>query len=398
MIRNCSCLVALARRWSLPCALLVALLVGCVGPKAARAHTAASATPGPPPAPDTTDAPIWERLPLVGSDSASNTSWYALPLMYYTPETSVGGGFSAGYFFGDDPTRISSVAADLSATLFGEYQVSASTELYLNEGRYRLKGSANAARTPTSFFGVGPHTDAEDRESYTQQLVDVTLHGARRVSHALHLGLRTRVRHAAITTFPEDGLLDRHAVTGARGSTVLGIGPTLIVDDRSRTYYPSQGHYVSMYALFHPHVEGAQGAFTRLVADFRRFTPLGGDHVLALQAYGEATTGAAPFALLPKLGGSDRMRGYQNARFRDKVTATAQAEWRFPVWGPVDGAAFASVGSIAPEFSQLASTYLKPAGGIGMRYRLTDDGVHLRADVAVSPDGTGIYLTGSQPF
>lgn len=351
------------------------------------------------PAPhDTTETSLWDALPLAGSDTTSNTSWYALPIMYYTPETSVGGGFSAGYFFGSDPARISSITSDLSATLSGEYELSFDTELYLQEGRYRLWTQVNAAQTPTSFFGIGPESDRDARESYTRQMVDIKLRGAQRLTHALHVGLRMRMRHAAITSVDDGGLLDQHTVAGARGSSVVGAGPILFVDTRSRTYYPRSGRYLSLYALIHPYVRNARGAFTRIGADVRRFLPVGTDQVIALQAYGEAVTGTPPFALLPKLGGSMRMRGYQNARFRDRVTVTTQAEWRFPIWWRIDGAAFASVGTIAPRIAELGHSGLKPAGGIGLRYQLNDSGVHLRADFAVSPDGTGLYLTGSPPF
>jgi hypothetical protein len=347
---------------------------------------------------DTTETSLWDAIPLIGSDTTSNTSWYALPLMYYTPETSVGGGFSAGYFFGDDPARLSSVKSDLSATLNGEYELSFNTELYLDDDRYRLWAQVNASQTPASFFGVGPNSDSDARESYTRQMVDVKLRGAHRITHALHVGLRTRVRYTSITSVDEGGLLDQDVVPGARGSSVVGVGPILFVDTRSRTYYPQSGHYISLYALAHPYVHDAAGSFIRLGADGRRFISVGEDQVLALQAYGEAVTGAPPFALLPKLGGSVRMRGYQNARFRDQVTVTTQAEWRFPIWWRIDGAVFASVGSIAPRVAELGYTGIKPAGGVGMRYELNDSGVHLRADFAVSPEGTGLYLTGSPPF
>ena len=386
-------------RQLLPCALLFALLLGSTLPRTvcATVHDR-PAVLGLSGLRDTTETSLWETLPLAGADTASNTSWYALPLMYYTPETSVGGGFSAGYFFGNDPARISSVKSDLSATLNGEYEVSFDAELYLDEGRYRLWTQANAAQTPTSFFAIGPQSDSDTRESYTRQMVDVKLRGARRLTHALHVGLRMRARHTTIRSVEDGGVLDRYAVPGARGSSVVGAGPILFVDTRSRTYYPQSGHYISLYALTHPYVHNAQGAFTRIGADLQRFLPIGTDQVLALQAYGEAVTGTPPFALLPKLGGSMRMRGYQNARFRDQVTVTTQAEWRFPIWWRINGAVFASVGSIAPRIAELGHSGLKPAGGVGMRYELNDSGVHLRADFAISPDGTGLYLTGSPPF
>jgi hypothetical protein len=41
---------------------------------------------------------------------------------------------------------------------------------------------------------------------------------------------------------------------------------------------------------------------------------------------------------------------------------------------------------------------LEIAGGVGVRYRLGEAGVHIRLDYARSLDGGGLYITAQDPF
>ena len=102
--------------------------------------------------------------------------------------------------------------------------------------------------------------------------------------------------------------------------------------------------------------------------------------------------------MLPQLGGMLRMRGYREGRFRDDVTASVQAEWRFPVWWRFDGALFAGTGAVSARISTFGAEGLEVAGGAGLRFRLNDAGVHLRLDYALGKEGGGLYITAAQPF
>jgi len=77
-----------------------------------------------------------------------------------------------------------------------------------------------------------------------------------------------------------------------------------------------------------------------------------------------------PFYLQQTLGGRSRiravhehrlgyegseatLRGFGNLRFRDRNLMLAQAEYRLPLWGPVDAAVFADAGKVASARSEL---------------------------------------------
>ena len=60
--------------------------------------------------------------------------------------------------------------------------------------------------------------------------------------------------------------------------------------------------------------------------------------------------------------------------------------------------AFAAAGDVAPRWSALSLETIKAAAGGGLRYRLTDEGAHLRLDVAVSRFGVQFYLLVLEAF
>src|SRR5262249_8861606 len=74
----------------------------------------------------------------------------------------------------------------------------------------------------------------------------------------------------------------------------------------------------------------------------KAFVPVGSWSVLAMEAYGLYTPGDVPLGELPALGGSSRLRGYFQGRYRDHLYLTGQVEWRIHaagagVRGPVRG-------------------------------------------------------------
>ncbi len=75
-----------------------------------------------------------------------------------------------------------------------------------------------------------------------------------------------------------------------------------------------------------------------------------------------------------------------------------QAEYRFPLVWRLRGVAFGGVGEVAARPTALASRTLRAAAGGGVRLRLTDDGVHLRADVASRGGEPDLYLIVLEAF
>lgn len=356
---------------------------------------------------DAQNAPGTRADTTAGSDASrgvprpeteSETSWYALPAVYYTPETSLGLGAAGGVFLTSDKTWPSSIQGDLSATLRGQYAVNVRPELYRRGGRQRLFADLSVTAFPDSFYGIGPDTPESAEEDVTTRFFDAQVQLERPLTPGWRVGVRIRVRHETVTEIEGDGLLASGRVPGADGSTVLGIGPLVTRDTRDRPFYPRRGTFAFAYAVVHPGWMGSTSDFSRVVVDARHYLSVGKDQAIALQIYGEAVAGTAPFTILPRLGGPLRLRGYLNGRFRDDVYGTAQGEWRFPVRGRFRGALFAATGAVAPRWSTFGAEGLEVAGGLGVRYRVSEEGVHIRLDYAVGLNGGGLYITAQDPF
>jgi len=60
------------------------------------------------------------------------------------------------------------------------------------------------------------------------------------------------------------------------------------------------------------------------------------------------------------------LRGFRNFRFRDRHLLLLQAEYRFPIWGPVDATVFAEAGKVAARRADLDLTGLKRSAGFSV--------------------------------
>ena len=88
------------------------------------------------------------------------------------------------------------------------------------------------------------------------------------------------------------------------------------------------------------------------------FSPFWRDRVfvgrVALEgAYAE--DGVIPFTELPRLGGVGQLRGFGTDQFRDRLSAVATLEYRYPIHANLAGHLFAEVGKVARTYDELAT-------------------------------------------
>lgn len=327
-----------------------------------------------------------------------SADWLPLPFASYAPITKFAGGLVVGYY---RPARSGHPPSNVELTLKGTQRrqvvVELEPELYLNGGQWRVQGEILGSKYPTFFYGIGGDTPAAAEEEYTARYGTVDLVAQRRFGGSLRVGPRLFARIGTITDPAADGRIDRGLVPGAEGGTHLGPGGAVLWDGRDNIYYPRTGTYVEAVAAWYSALWGSDYTFGRLKTDVRKYRSAG-PGIVAGQVYGEAIVGQAPFQLLPRLGGADRMRGYREGRFRDKVYWTLQVEYRLPLFWRLKGAAFASLGEVGPRIGSALVEEVEAAVGLGGRFRFTDDGVHGRLDVAYGRTGLGLYLALGESF
>jgi hypothetical protein len=324
--------------------------------------------------------------------------WFALPVIFYLPETSLGFGVTGGFHYHvGEAARPSSIFAAVVYTLDRQGSVNLASDVQLPGGA-AVTARFRAQHYPDVFFGIGPSTPESAKEDFTRRTIDGYVIGELPVlGQRLRAGPRIDYRVEGISDIQPGGELASGTVQGTNGFAGFGVGASATYDTRDSSFWPLRGTYGEGFVSWYPTL-GSQPGFTHGLLEGRRFLPLGGGRVLGLAAFTEWTAGNPPFTVLPSLGSTRFLRGYRGGRFRDRIAWSGQTELRLPVKGPLSAAVFLGVGDVAHTVSSLTLSTIKVAGGAGLRWRLTREGANIRADIAAGAEGVEYYLLVLEAF
>jgi outer membrane protein assembly factor BamA len=334
-----------------------------------------------------------------GSDSLG-VSFTAGPILLYSPETRWGAGAAGGVFQRRSPeARPSSLMAQALYTQRDQYQLGLRADHHGPGNRRSAWADVSFQEYPDRFYGIGGDASDSREEVFTARTVQAVAQWMGTLRGGLKAGALGLVRNQSMMEVEEGGTLAGAGVPGAGDWATAGIGPQIAWDTRDGVFFPSSGSWVQLgHAWFLPW-DGRGTDFHQVKLDARHYHSLGRGHVMALQAGMDLFQGRVPFPLLAQVGGPSLLRGYYRGRYRDKTMAALQAEYRFPVWKRLGGAAFAAGGRVAPDFAGLAGAGTRAAGGAGLRYRLNDVGVNLRVDWALDREGhSSAYVAFMEAF
>src|SRR5512132_1383634 len=331
-----------------------------------------------------------------------------------------GGGWGAGLGY-DAPGHGPWDASAKAIYTWNNYWVAEGIAGYKNRRAQFEAFARGREMTRLDYYGLGPATNLFDRTSYSFRDPVVGGHGKFRVTPWLAVGGRVeelwpyassgdRPPSVASRFFPTfaPGLFSPHRFGRYQGSVDIHL-PAAAGD----AFYQGTKSRVT-YAIYDQQND-EQFNFRRLDVEAQQtFAGLGAHHRLTLSGWAVTTTTDAgqvvPFSLQPTLGGNsairslheDRLgsdgtdatlRGYRNLRFRDRNLLLMQAEYRVPVWGPVDATVFADAGKVAPTRSDLDFTDLRRDVGFSLSI-MKGWATWARVDVGFgSGEGTRVFFT-----
>jgi hypothetical protein len=259
--------------------------------------------------------------------------------------------------------------------------------------------------TRVSYFGIGPATLEADGTDYRLKNTDYVTFATVKPRSWLTFGGRLgysqpisieRPRFGDLTPTQDvftaataSGLIDRPAF--------LHSDLSVDVDTRNHPSRPTNGGDYRVALSTFSDRDFGRYSFRRVEAEASRFIPILHENwVIALRARvaGSDTSdgNVVPFYLLPTLGGSRSLRGYDDYRFRDRNLLLLNAEYRWRVFGALDGAVFYDAGKVAPRFGDLDLKHLKSSYGLGFRFHSNNTTV-FRVDVGRSTEGTRVLLS-----
>jgi outer membrane protein assembly factor BamA len=174
------------------------------------------------------------------------------------------------------------------------------------------------------------------------------------------------------------------------------------IDRRSADGYTRSGGLYRVDWSDYSQTNAGTASFQRTDADIRQFIPVFRENwIIALRALASTTSTASgqdvPFFMLPDLGGSHTLRGYQPWRFRDRNRLLFSGEYRWTAGSFVDMALFVDAGKVAPRLADLDLRGLTTSYGIGASFH-TPVSTVTRIEFARTREGNSLVFSFSPSF
>ena len=345
---------------------------------------------------------------IVTRDQREESGFVFLPIIFYTPESRVGGGGGIIYYnYGDssgEGEKPDTIRTFLMYTQLHQVIGIVDVTRYFIRKDYKLSGKTFYRKFPSRFYGIGPDTEGGMEEEYTPRDLRVSLSLMKRVVGDLYIGPLYRFSRFLIDEVEEDGLLSSGRIRGSEGAVSSGIGIQMSCDRRDSVFYPMRGFLFDWRGIIHRSEIKSRYDFSLLQIDYRHFFRIEGYHILAIQTQVTYSNGRVPFQEMPRVGGASMMRGYYRGRFIDKNLVAFQGEYRFPVIWRFGGAVFAGLSQVAQSPDKFSSANLKRSAGAGLRFTINrKQHINFRLDFAFydpafEKETYGFYFTMMEAF
>lgn len=344
-------------------------------------------------------------LPIVFAQPKSPNRFkvVALPVLFYTPDTKWGAGAGALSTF-NFPTdslgaRRSSATIGLVYTQLSQLLFYVPFQLFPKNQQWWIGGEIGYYRYVFNFFGTGNRQPIDYIEKYDATFPRIRLNISRKVAPGFYAGLRYAYDDFNITRKDPDGILVLNNISGSNGGRISGIGAGINLDTRNNLFFPSKGRLVDASVYAEGRNTGSQFVYQRFSIDAAQYWSIGKRGVLALNGVGIFSFGDVPFHQMPVIGGTRRMRGYFEGKYRDKHLLLVQAEFRQPLFWRLGVVGFGGLGMVGPTFKQLALQNTRFNLGGGLRFTIDKaQKINIRVDYGFGQQSKGFYLTFGEAF
>jgi outer membrane protein assembly factor BamA len=327
----------------------------------------------------------------------------ALPVAFYTPDTKWGGGAGglSTFNFKSDSLRArrSSVTVGVVYTQLRQVLLYFPFQLFPQNQKYWIAGEVGYYRYVFNYFGTGNDLSPDYIEKYDATFPRIRLNMSRKVGDNLYAGLRYAFDDFDFTRRDPNGLLVRNEVPGSDGGRISGVGAGFNYDTRNSIFFPEKGILAEGIVYAEARQTGSQFTYQRISLDVAKYIGIGKKGVLALNTAAVLSFGEVPFHQMPVIGGTKRMRGYFEGKYRDKHLLLLQGEYRQPLFWRIGVVAFGGLGMVGRDFNALALPNTRYNYGAGIRFLLDKaQRINVRADYGIGYKSKGFYLTFGEAF
>jgi outer membrane protein assembly factor BamA len=345
-------------------------------------------------------------VPLSDTISEDKNGFFALPLLYFTPDTRWAAGAAGVYYFKVKPSeahatqpRVSYIQFLADYTQNKQLDTWASWHVFTQNENFLLKGDVRYRDFPDRFYGIGNDTELSQKEQYSYQLFVLKSLQLKKVKPGFFLGFDYELRYEYNFKHAYNGVLGNGTIPGYKGGLGSALGVVSILDTRDNIINPYKGRYAEFSTYFFSPLLKSTFSFQTINATYQQYWQIKPKHVLAWQTKARFTFGEVPFLDLSTLGNDDILRGYPKNRFRDKHFFATQLEYRFPLFWRFGGVAFGGFADVFGPSSTLSSNNVKYSIGTGLRFAVDPaERLNIRLDYGYGREGGYFYFVVGESF
>ena len=336
-------------------------------------------------------------------DTTKLNSFRVIPIAFYTPDTRWG--FGAGGYFSFFPqrnwntTRPSSVIFGLSYTQNKQLLLYAPFNIVLTKQKLWLTGELGYYKYIFNYLGIGNQIPNEYIEKYSADSPRIKLNTMYSICKFQYLGLRYAFDDFTYTKLDSTGELIQGKIVGSKNGNINSFGVVYSIDHRDWINYPTKGFLAEISYTIDNSKLGSDFDFQKWSSEASYYTSWKQKIILAANLQFVYSDGDIPFHQMPSIGGTKRLRGYFDGKYRDNGLSILQVELRFPLWKRIKWVAFAGVGKVFHTFDELNFEKLRYNSGLGLRFEMDPRSkIHLRLDYGFAKQSKGFYLTVGEAF
>lgn len=330
----------------------------------------------------------------------------ALPLVYYSPDTRWAAGGMVAYHFKfvtpgkkNEQSRLSYIQLTSDYTQNRQLDIWGQWQLFMNDNKYIWTGEARHRNYPDRFYGVGNTTSDASEEAYSYDLLRIQSRVSRQLVKNVFLGLDYRLSRYYNMDLQSSKTLASQEIIGTKGGINSGLGLVFMIDTRDNVVSASKGVFFETSGFVYDAAIGSTFSYSNYNLTFNKYFPIGRKMVLATNTVMNFNTGDIPFVDLARVGGNSILRGYAQYRFRDYNFIASQIEYRYMFLRRFGMVAFAGLGDVFNQKTDLESQALKYSLGGGVRIALdSKEKINLRVDYGIGRGNNGIYVSVTEAF
>lgn len=323
---------------------------------------------------------------------------------HYSTESGFGIGIvGAGLYYSkrgedgkpDPRTPASSMSLKLDVTTGQLYKIGAEGYHIFSGDRFRINYDGYFYSFKDKFWGIGYASDSDNSNEsiYKRLQAQVKADFVINFSNRFYLGPMAQFSYINATRIDRPWLFDGQAPR----TFTTGVGITAIYDTRDVPLNAYKGVYIRFNQLFNPRFMANKYAFSESELTVAGYAGVWKGGILAAMYHTELTYGNTPWGLMPTFGGSDRMRGYYEGRYRDKCEMDFTVELRQHVWRRNGIVLWVGAGTVFPRFSAFKWNHILPNFGVGYRWQFKPR-VNVRLDLGIGKGEKGFNFSINEAF